>query len=91
VDSAIDRIRDRLQRATVPHSEVEACLGGVRRLLPGLEGNAYALRRALEVIASCGNEADRPELERHLDDLSEQDRAIVQQAWSKAQPANLPR
>jgi len=88
LNDAIQKLRQRMERATVPHAEFDRTLRGVREALPRLVIDQPALRSALEVIALRGDEADRSEIARYMRSLPEADREVVREVWARENPNN---
>lgn len=88
VDGAMQRIRERLRHATVPHQEVQECLIGVRETLPEFVLDPQALRSALEILALGGDDEDRSRILIHLESLPQADRDLVLETWASRRPRN---
>jgi hypothetical protein len=88
LEPALEKLRARLARMTVPDAERERCAAGLRDSLPRLLGQAAALRTGLDMFALSANAADRPLFERLLavPELTEEQRRSLRSAWRLAHP-----
>jgi hypothetical protein len=88
LESALERMRSRLARMTVPNVEREPCAAALRESLPRMLGQRQGFRAGLEIFALAASDADKPVLWRLLEapELTPEDRQAIRAAWRLAHP-----